>query len=89
MGRQEMGWEGPEHPRPHRLGPLMAVAVSVLLCGPGKGDRAGAHGGLQEERGGGGRCLGFPSPCGDSQESFCFLAQADLAAGQMRLRFLD
>ncbi|KAM5232331.1 uncharacterized protein RBU33_029549 [Hipposideros larvatus] len=30
-----MGWGGPANPRPHRLGPLMAVAVSVLICGPG------------------------------------------------------
>lgn len=89
MGRQDMGWEGPAHPRSPRLGPLMAVAVSVLICGPGKRARAGAHGGLQEERGGGDRCLAVPSPCGGSQESFCFLAQAYLAAGQTRLRFLD
>ncbi|XP_074194810.1 mucin-16-like [Rhinolophus sinicus] len=30
-----MGWEGPAHRRPRRLEPLMAVAVSVLICGPG------------------------------------------------------
>lgn len=44
MGRQDMGWEGPAHRRPRRLEPLMAVAVSVLICGPGKWD--GWDGGL-------------------------------------------
>lgn len=41
MGRQEMGWEGPTQPRPCRLVHLMAMAVSLLICGPGKWHWAG------------------------------------------------